>query len=281
MGLFPGILFGSAPAPPSADLGDANAWDLTSIVYVPTGVAVGDLGVLNDRVYQYATLTVDAGAGGGFQTLWVPPDVSAWTSPTVYAYLDGDEDATARGNQGWTDSITGSASITGDVGGTGYTRLQAETGSNNATINTLSTLVAAGSKVYVRAEMVCTPSPGTFVNTQIGIIIADGTNIVRAYQRGPTQAFALVNNGGSILSSGALASSGSPLPTSTPPALIECTDEGRTVLTSLHRDGERYHADKRTGGTSGANFSGFTTVSTSASGISWLDIRRAVIIAGT
>jgi len=280
MGLFPGLLFGAPPAPP-ATAGDANAWDLASIVDVPTGVTVGDYGVLDDRVYEYASLTVDAGAGGGTQLLWVPPDVAAWTSPTVYAYLNGDEDATARGDQGWTDSITGSASITGDNAGSGYTRLQAEIGTNNATINTLETLVAAGSRVYVRAEMVSTPTPGTFVNTQIGIIIADGTNILRAYQRGPTQSFALVNNGGSILSAGALASAGSPLPTSTPPALGGCTDGGRTVLASLHRDGAQYHADKRTGGTSGANFSGFTVVSTSASGISWLDIRRVVIIAGS
>lgn len=280
MGVVSGILFGSTTTAPSgADAGDANAWDLTSIVDVPTGVAVGDYGVLDDRVYQYTSLTVDAGAGGGTLLAWVPPDVAAWTSPTVYGYLTGDEDATARGNQGWNTRTSGTASATGDNAGSGYTRLSAAAGTSFVVIETLVGGVSAASKVYARGEVLCSPS-GTSANSQIGVIVGDGTNTSRAYQRGASQSFALVNNGGSILSSGALKSAGSVL-SSVTPALVEYTDEGRTVLASLHRDGARYHADKRTGGTSGANYAGFTTTNTSAPGESWLDLRRVLVIGGT
>lgn len=261
------------------DIGDANAWTLTSIVDAPTGVAVGDYGVLADRVYERASLTVDAGAGGGTLALWVPPDVAAWTSPTVYAYLDGDEDAVARGNRGWNTRTSGTASATGDNAGSGYTRLSAAAGSNFVVIETLVSALAAGSKVYVRAEVIASPS-GTATQSQVGALVFDGTNALRAYQRGTLQSFGLVANTGTGLASDALFSGGSVL-SGVSPELLEITDEGSTVLASVHRGGELYHAAKRTGGTTTANYVGWTSTTAIAPGEAWIDLRRAVIIAGT
>ncbi|MGA0311705.1 MAG: hypothetical protein ACO3N4_01435 [Ilumatobacteraceae bacterium] len=275
MGLFPGLLFGAPPAPP-ATAGDANAWDLASIVDVPTGVTVGDYGVLDDRVYEYASLTVDAGAGGGTQLLWVPPDVAAWTSPTVYAYLNGDEDATARANQGWTDSTSGTASITGDVSGTGWTRLQAETSSAVAAIQTLSSAVASGAKVYVRTLATGQSESGA----SVGWFCADGSKAMRLYDADDGLAFRA--NSATVINPSTVRDGGIKLADAPSGALWETVDEGQTVWAQAYRDGAAYHGTQRSNGTSTANRLEFRAFRfTGSTRIPTLDVKNLIVVTGT
>ena len=276
MGVVSGILYGSRTSAPGGDAGDANAWDLASITDTPAGVAVGDYGVLNDRVYQYTSLTVDAGAGGGSQLLWIPPDVAAWTSPTVSAFLVGDEDATARGNQGWTDSTSGTASITGDVSGTGWTRLDATTNNAVAALQTLSAAVASGTKVYIRTLATGQSESGA----SVGWFCADGTNALRLYDADDGLAFR--GNSATVINPSPVRDDGIKLADAPSGALWETIDEGRTVWAQAYRNGAAYHGTQRTNGTSTANrlefrafrFSGSTRIPT-------LDLKNLIVVTGT
>lgn len=258
----------------AGDIGDANAWTLTAITDTPSGVAAGDFGELNGRTYRYASISVDAGAGGGTQNIWIPSDVYEWTSLSVVAYLTGDEDATARGNQGWTDSTTGTGSVTGDVSGSGFTRLAAPANNDVGAIQTLVSGVTAGMKVYVRT--VATGQSES--QASVGWFMADGSNALRLYDADDALAFR--SNSSTVINPTPVRDGGYKLADAAS-ALWETVDEGRTVYATAYRDGAAYHGTQRTNGTSTANRLEFRAFRFLASVREpQLDLSQVVVITG-
>lgn len=227
----------------------------------------------NGRTYRSKALT---GPDAISQKVWIPRDISE-TTLSLVAFLNGDEaDAPARLAHGFTDAITGGATITGDVSSTGYTRLSSpDTGSQNAQLITLSGAVTSTTKVYTRFRIKASTG-GTASTAFIGTYWADGTNIAYPRQGGNTQSYGYQNSSNVLLSQGALRSAGSVLLSTD--TWIEIYDDGRTVQTSIYRDGILYHADKRSSVTSASNAFAFLVGTISSGAAIFADIKDAIVI---
>ena len=146
----------------TAALSAGYAWTLTETQALtgadPSGVGAvraGDYGVYTPAggtpiVYRYApTVTVAAGAGGGTQAQWLPPEVYAGTV-TIEAYLVGTEVVTndiALNAQGWPTVVRTNGTITSQ---TTRVRLATTGTSGRASISALTSGVTASTRVYVR-----------------------------------------------------------------------------------------------------------------------------------
>jgi hypothetical protein len=121
--------------------------------------------------------------------------------------------------------------------------------------------------------------PGTAGS--IGIFAGDGTNVSTPRQVG-TATFAFDTGTGTQLNTAVRRSGGASLPNaSATPALIEMMDEGRTVVSTVFRDGGFYHTALRNQVAIGSSFTGYLNATASAvppliAGI--LDLRYVVVI---
>ena len=142
--------------------GTGYGWTLTETQLLtggdPSGIGAvqeGDFGTYTPTggqpilVRYKAATTVAAGAGGGTQAQWLPPEVYAGT-PEIQAYLVGDEAVatdTTLNAQGWDTVARTSGTITSQ---TTRVRLATTGTSARASIQTLSSGVTSTTRVYVR-----------------------------------------------------------------------------------------------------------------------------------
>jgi hypothetical protein len=178
----------------TAALTAGYAWALTLTQAVtgadPSGVGAvraGDYGVYTPVsgtpiVYRYApAVTVAAGAGGGTQAQWLPPEVYAGTV-TIGAYLTGTENVTDNvvlNAQGWPTISRTNGSITSQT-----TRVRLATSGNNGLVSisalTADNVITPSTKVYMRFLMRAVVGNGSATaSTNIGIpAFGDGSNYI-------------------------------------------------------------------------------------------------------
>jgi hypothetical protein len=257
-----------------------NADDINNID--PSGIGVtrvGDYLQLNlasgSRLFRLKRFII---AGGDIADVdvWVPP--TFYDSTVLRSYLIGTE--ANRTGTGFTDVIAGAgSSITGNV--SSYTR--STTGavtSANASLQVTGLTLGSTQQLYMRAQMRGLPGTGA----SIGIFAGDGTNVSTPRQV-TTGTFAFDTGTGSQLNTAVRRSGGSSLPNaSSTPTLIEMFDEGRTVVSTVFRDGGFYHTALRNQVAVGSSFTGF--LNATASGVSpviagIMDLRYVVVITRT
>lgn len=259
-----------------------NADDINNID--PSGIGVTRVGdylrlVLADgsRLYRLKRFTI---AGGDIANVdaWVPASMLESGTVRLASYLVGTE--ASRTGTGFTDVIAGAgSSITGNV--SSYTR--STTGavtSANASLQVTGLTLGSTQQLYMRAQMRGLPGTGA----SIGIFAGDGTNVSTPRQV-TTGTFAFDTGTGSQLNTAVRRSGGSSLPNaSSTPTLIEMFDEGRTVVSTVFRDGGFYHTALRNQVAVGSSFTGF--LNATASGVSpviagIMDLRYVVVITRT
>jgi hypothetical protein len=271
-------------------IGKGIIWQLADLNTVDPAVAVGDYGILNNRTYVYHNFIAASTPDSISRSIWIPPDISS-ASPVLRAYLLGTEDSAARTAQGWT-TVQTHGTVTGDSGGSGYTEFTTSSGNGIASIDTLINLVASGTRIYSRAEMRATPAHDAATGFEVG----DGTLALYAEQYGTvgvqfafTDGLNNLQNVTGILGGGGSAG-GTYLPSLiSSPSLIEVIDNGRSSTTlagaRIFRDGNVYHAHKRSNSTSSMGLPTSNRVrfvsrrTTSGNGI--LQIRNAYVITVT
>jgi hypothetical protein len=267
----------------SASLTSGYTWTSTNIADInntdPSGIGVTKPGdylrlvlASGNRLFRLKRFTT---AGGDVKNVdvWVPADWLESGTVKLWSYLVGNE--ANRIGSGFTDTIAGGGgpSITGDISGSGYTRLQSGSGGSSAQLVSTSLSLGVNQQIYMRAQMRGTASGA---NAACGPYSADGTNVSYA-QMYSSSVFQFHTIAGGNLNSTTLRSNGSVLPnTSATGDFIEMLDEGRTVLSSIYRSGALYHTAKRNQATLGSSVTAFAAAS---GGV--LDVRYAVVITRT
>jgi hypothetical protein len=267
----------------SAALTSGYTWTSTNIADIdnpdPSGIGVTKPGdylrlvlASGNRLFRLKRFTT---AGGDVKNVdvWVPADWLESGTVKLWSYLVGNE--ANRIGSGFTDTIAGggSPSITGDVSGSGYTRLQSGSGGSSAQLVSTSLSLGVGQQIYMRAQM---RGAAAGANAAAGPYSGDGTNVSYAQMYNST-AFQFHEISGADLNTTTLRSGGSILPnTSATGDFIEMLDEGRTVLASIYRSGALYHTAKRNQATLGG---GATAFAAASGGV--LDVRYVVVITRT
>jgi hypothetical protein len=260
--------------------GRAVVWTSSSVVDInttdPSGIGItlpGDALRLTlatgARAFRLRRFTT---AGGDIANAdaWVPAEWLESGTVRLASYLVGTE--SSRGSAGLTDATSGGSAITGNISGSGYTRLAAG-GAGSASMQVTGLSLASGQQIYIRAQMRGTAVGGT---ATAGLFSGDGTNVTQPIMNN-SGVFQFSTIAGAGLNSTTLRSGGSVLPnTSTDGELIEMLDEGRTVLASLFRSGALYHTAKRNQIALASSFSGLSAAN---SGV--LDVRYLVVITRT
>jgi len=259
-----------------------NADDINNID--PSGIGVtrvGDYLQLNlasgSRLFRLKRFTA-VGATARIVDVWVPASMLESGTVLLRSYLVGTE--ANRTGTGFTDVIAGAgSSIAGNV--SSYTR--STTGavtSANASLQTTGLSLADGQQVYMRAQI--RGLPGTAGS--IGIFAGDGFHVSTPRQVG-TATFAFDTGVGAQLNTAVRRSGGAALPnSSSTPTLIEMLDEGRTVTSTVFRDGGFYHTALRNQVAIGSSFTGFlnataTAVSPVIAGI--MDLKNVIVVTRT
>jgi hypothetical protein len=267
----------------SAALTSGYTWTSTNIADIdnpdPSGIGVTKPGdylrlvlASGNRLFRLKRFTT---AGGDVKNVdvWVPADWLESGTVKLWSYLVGNE--ANRIGSGFTDTIAGggSPSITGNVSGSGYTRLQSGSGGSSAQLVSTGLALGVGQQIYMRAQM---RGAASGANAACGPYSADGTNVSYA-QMYSSSVFQFHTIAGGNLNSTTLRSGGSVLPnTSATGDFIEMLDEGRTVLASIYRSGALYHTAKRNQATLGSSVTAFAAAS---GGV--LDVRYVVVITRT
>ena len=262
------------------------SWTLTDITDTdPSGVGVtedGDAGELNGRLYVLATLTKDAGAGGGTFQAWIDPVVETWTTPTVHATLIGTEaDDTARLDVGWSTVLSGTGSVVPDVSGSGLSRLLSPVGSaNSSEINCASGDIVTASRVYFRAMIRAETSPaGVFELAAMAIYSSSPNNAAIAGQgTSSSQLWRILNNTWNTVS-GATTRVTPTAIGSVDPVLVEILRE-TTGYTELRVGGQTWQVAPSQGGSALSIVKALSAAAPSTSD-AWLDIGSAIVIVGS
>jgi hypothetical protein len=232
-------------------IGKGIIWQLTDLNTIDPLVVSGDYGILNNRTYIYHTFASGSTPDSISRSIWIPPNVSS-ASPVLRAYLFGTETLAQRNTQGWT-SVTTNGTITENISGSGFTELTTTGAAGIASIDTLVGTVAAGTRIYMRAEMRGTGATDAMMGNEIG----DGTYGLYVNQRGTvgiplsfTDGTNSVQNTSAVMGGTAISTGGTYLPSvASNPSLIETLDNGRSDTARagarIFRDGEVYHAQKR------------------------------------
>jgi hypothetical protein len=251
--------------------GRPYVWTIDHILQAdPTGIGLvrpGDHGVLPGSQVAAAKMFAAGDTPDGVaRIVWLPLDVAAGATSLV-AYGFGAESAVDLAAQGALITETGGGSSVGPVDG--FTRIVAGGGAGNTAVLNAITSLGETEKVFMSSET----RAGT-TGTK-GVQIADGTNGSRIYQVGAGAVQLYQSDGVTVQSTGVtLRSSGSAWPAlDASPSRTEIRDDGRTVLTTIERDGVTYHTSKRN-----LVLAGFTRAAWVALVGATIDIRNFVVV---
>lgn len=264
----------------------AGAWGL----YLAQFVSLTAMHEFSELIRPNCTATIPSGrtyrhislVGPDAVTVrqWIWAGVSS-SVDTFAAYLVGTEaDAAARLAHGFSQVVGIGCTITGDVAGSGYTRLASPAGGTQSVqLTTLASAIASDTKIYVKLRIKASTAGSSGSGSIVGMYLADGSRIAYPRQQGASQAFAFHNQSNSILSSGALRSGGATLPASD--TWLELVDDGQTVSAAIWRDGVVYHVEKRSSVSSGSNLFGFLVGTISSPGAAFADVRDVSVMTFT
>jgi hypothetical protein len=202
--------------------------------------------------------------GGGTRQFVVPRLGGTWACS---AYLAGNEGSGARAAQGWTDNTTGGGTITGDVGGSGYTAMVCTGSGPFAWVTVAGLTVGASTRIVTggewRVETATGASGATLRTYQVGDGVR-GVSVTAASAASSAIAFRdLTSLGNPPAGSHNVRDGGTAFPTGATPTGILTADIERDGRCEVIRDGAAYALARRgtsTGATTGSYATGGTAV---------------------